>query len=588
MAEKNTLSILETIKKKMHKLDQKSEKTVAPASSNEEFQYISSTAKVETAAVLETKVSEQKIDTTMPKFEDDLDLEDLGKEIAPPIPNTPPVAEASKNKNSEALDDFNLDDFDLDSEAKTPAIAAPTAEVKQNEVGDFSEDDIEDFEDEIDIAEDEIVEEEVEEEHQDLLAEDVDWLGNKIITDEIEEIPAVIIPKVDDLDLTFGEEAHEEEDELDLEHLEEEHVEETHEEEDALDLEVEEEDDLDLEHLDEEEYNEEEHEEEDALDLESGEEDDLELEHLDEEEHEEEDALDLEVEEEKEDDLDLEHLDEEEYNEEEHEEEDALDLENHEEEPAPKEISEDDDLDFVELEKHEEKKPAMEIKEESHEEDDLNFDDLESLPPKKLEPQIHKDLDDDLDLELEIADKKLEALKIQTPPFLAPKDTLANGIDLFDLEMKEKPISQTASKTASNNEIDLEFEKEIMGLKPASLPEKSVEDFISNPASFQPQVAQQNYGSQSQVSVMNSPKGTNNTGNGIYDSTLRQVGDSVRKLIDAKNVVSGISTFSQGPAFVELATHLMEPKLEKWLNEHLPELVEKIVREEIKKIIPKD
>jgi cell pole-organizing protein PopZ len=39
---------------------------------------------------------------------------------------------------------------------------------------------------------------------------------------------------------------------------------------------------------------------------------------------------------------------------------------------------------------------------------------------------------------------------------------------------------------------------------------------------------------------------------------------------------------------VELATHLMEPKLEKWLNEHLPELVEQIVREEIKKIIPKD
>jgi hypothetical protein len=141
MAEKNTLSILETIKKKMHKLDQKSEKTVAPASSNEEFQYISSTAKVETAAVLETKVSEQKIDTTMPKFEDDLDLENLEKEIAPP------VAEASKNKNPEALDDFNLDDFDLDSEEKTRAVVSSIAKMKQNEVGDFSEDDIEDFED---------------------------------------------------------------------------------------------------------------------------------------------------------------------------------------------------------------------------------------------------------------------------------------------------------------------------------------------------------------------------------------------------------------------------------------------------------
>jgi hypothetical protein len=569
MAEKNTLSILETIKKKMHKLDQKSEKTVAPASSNEEFQYISSAAKVEAAAVLEVKVPEQKIDTT---FEDDLGLEDLGTEIAPPIPNTPPVAEASENKQPEALDDFNLDDFDLDSEAKTPAIVAPTAEVKQNEVGDFSEDDIEDFEDEIDIAEDEVVKEEVEEEHQDLVAGDVDWLGNKIVTDEVEEIPAVVTPKVDDLDLTFGEEAHEEvdetkHDELDLEHLEEEQIEETHEEEeDALDLEADEEkdDDLDLEHLDEEEHNEEEYEEEDVLDLEVD------------EEHKENKSVE-------DDDLDLEEENVEEHHEDENE-EDILDLENHEEEPAPKEISEDDDLDFAELEKHEEKKPAMEIKEESHEDDDLNFDDLESLPPKKLEPQIHKDLDDDLDLELEMADKKLEAPKIQTPPFLAPKDTSADGIDLFDLEMKEKPISQTAP----NNEIDLEFEKEIMGLKPASLPEKSVEDFISNPAPFQPQVAQQNYDSQSQISVMNSPKGTNNMGNGIYDSTLRQVGDSVRKLIDAKNVVSGISAFSQGPAFVELATHLMEPKLEKWLNEHLPDLVEQIVREEIKKIIPKD
>jgi hypothetical protein len=554
MAEKNTLSILETIKKKMHKLDQKSEKTVAPASSNEEFQYISSTPKVEAVADLEVKVSEQKIDTTMPKFEDDLGLEDLGTEIAPP------VAEASENKQPEALDDFNLDDFDLDSEAKTPTIDSPKVEVKQDEVDDFNEDEIEDFEDEIDIAEDEIAKKEIEEEPQDAVAGDVDWLGNKIITDEVEEIPVVVTPKVDDLDLTFGEEADEtKHDELDLEHIEEEHVEETHEEEnaeeDVLDLEADEEkdDDLDLKHLDEEEHHEEEHIEEDVLDLEV------------EEEHKEKESLE-------DDDLDLE-----EENVEEH----------HEEEPE-EELAEDDDLDFAEPEKHEEEKPATKVKEESNEDDDLNFDDLESLPPKKLEPQIHKDLDDDLDLELEMLDKKPETPKPKTLPFVAPKDTSADGIDLFDLEMKEKPISQAASKTSSNDEIDLEFEKEIMGLKPAPLPEKSVEDFISNTEPFQPQVAQQNYDSQSQVSVMNSPKGTNNMGNGIYDSTLRQVGDSVRKLVDAKNVVSGISTFSQGPAFVELATHLMEPKLEKWLNEHLPDLVEQIVREEIKKIIPKD
>jgi cell pole-organizing protein PopZ len=479
MAEKNTLSILETIKKKMHKLDQKSEKTVAPTNSNEEFQYISSALKVEAAAVSEIKVSEQKIDITMSKFEDDLNLEDLETEAVPPTSNIPPVAKAIENKQSEALDDFNLDDFDLDSEAKIPATDSPTEKAKQNEVDDFNEDEIEDFEDEIDIAEDEVVEQEIEEESEGEALGDFDWLGNKIINDEIKEIPAVVAPKVDDLDLTFDEETHEAE----------------------------------------------------------------------------------------------------------NAEEDVLDLENHEEEPSPKELVEDDDLDFDDLEKHEEKPPAMEIKKESYEDDDLNFDDLENLSPKKLEPQIHKDLDDDLDLELKLADKKPEALKAKTPPVMASK----NPIDFFDLEMKEKSISQTVLKTSSNDEIDLEFEKEIMGLKPASLPEKLVEDFISNPAPLQPQAAQQNYDSQSQVSVVNASKGANNNmGNGIYDSTLRQVGDSLRKLVDAKNVVSGISTFSQGPAFVELATHLMEPKLEKWLNEHLPDLVEKIVREEIKKIIPKD
>ena len=452
----------------------------------------------------------------MPKFEDDLGLEDSGSETASPILNTPPALAAVNNKQPEALDDFNLDDFDLDSEAKIPATDSPTEKTKQNEVDDFNEDEIEDFEDEIDIAEDEVVEQEIEEESEGEAPGDVDWLGNKIINDEIEEIPAVVAPKVDDLDLTFNEEAHEAENA----------------EEDVLDLK---DGDLELKHLDEEEYNEEEYDDKDVLDSEA-------------------------------------------------QEEDVLDLENHEEEPSLKELVEEDDLDFAELKKHEETPPTMEIKEESYEDDDLNFDDLENLSPKKLEPQIHKDLDDDLDLELKLADKKPEALKIKTPSVMASK----NPIDFFDLEMKEKSISQTVLKTSSNDEIDLEFEKEIMGLKPALLPEKLVEDFISNPAPLQPQAAQQNYDSQNQVSVVNASKGANNMGNGIYDSTLRQVGDSLRKLVDAKNVVSGISTFSQGPAFVELATHLMEPKLEKWLNEHLPDLVEKIVREEIKKIIPKD
>jgi cell pole-organizing protein PopZ len=66
------------------------------------------------------------------------------------------------------------------------------------------------------------------------------------------------------------------------------------------------------------------------------------------------------------------------------------------------------------------------------------------------------------------------------------------------------------------------------------------------------------------------------------------VTDSIKKLVDAKNVVSGVTSFSKSEAFGDIASQLMEPRLEKWLNENLPALVEKIVREEIKKIIPKE
>jgi len=64
--------------------------------------------------------------------------------------------------------------------------------------------------------------------------------------------------------------------------------------------------------------------------------------------------------------------------------------------------------------------------------------------------------------------------------------------------------------------------------------------------------------------------------------------DSIKKLVDAKNVVSGVTSFSKSEAFGDIAAQLMEPRLEKWLNENLPNLVEKIVREEIRKIIPKE
>ena len=143
-------------------------------------------------------------------------------------------------------------------------------------------------------------------------------------------------------------------------------------------------------------------------------------------------------------------------------------------------------------------------------------------------------------------------------------------IPSFKQELVKDPFMATPFE--EKHEVDIEFEKEIMGLKP---------EVVKHNVNTMPPLQQNNVSTMNQTAVVQQDPS-------LRDSTMRQVNDSVRKLIDAKNVISGISSFSQGSAFSELAAQLMEPKLEKWFNQNLPELVEKIVREEIKKIIPKE
>jgi cell pole-organizing protein PopZ len=74
----------------------------------------------------------------------------------------------------------------------------------------------------------------------------------------------------------------------------------------------------------------------------------------------------------------------------------------------------------------------------------------------------------------------------------------------------------------------------------------------------------------------------------IKEEAVYQASNSMRKLMEAKNLVNNVGKFSQDETLTKIAMNLMEPKLEKWLNENLPLLVENIVREEIQKIVPKN
>ncbi|MFZ9470516.1 MAG: DUF2497 domain-containing protein, partial [Rickettsiales bacterium] len=74
----------------------------------------------------------------------------------------------------------------------------------------------------------------------------------------------------------------------------------------------------------------------------------------------------------------------------------------------------------------------------------------------------------------------------------------------------------------------------------------------------------------------------------INEETIYQSTNSIKKLMEAKNIVKKVNdSFANDELLNKIAMNLMEPKLEKWLNDNLPNLVEEIVRKEIEKIIPK-
>lgn len=73
----------------------------------------------------------------------------------------------------------------------------------------------------------------------------------------------------------------------------------------------------------------------------------------------------------------------------------------------------------------------------------------------------------------------------------------------------------------------------------------------------------------------------------LKQESMQKATDSMKKLIDAKNAVVEINAFTKSDNLSEIAMRLLEPRLEKWLNENLPQIVERIVQEEIKKIIPR-
>ncbi len=586
MAEKNTHSILETIKKKMLKLDQKAEKkeevpNVVNSNSEDEFEDISSSDNKKSKAVESKAEVASVVDQ---KFEDDLgiDIEKFEEKKDLSIKKS-----TEKTSGIESFKDFNLDDLDLDNEEKTfapsainpPARKESGAVVMPDPVLDVSE--IEKSEDEVEVEDNG-----VSGKTSQVVAGDVgpvDWLGNPINSSvtESESEEELLEDSEDHEDEEDQEEQEEDDHDEDLEDHEddEENFEEDHDEQEEDDH------DEDLEdHEDEEENFEEDHDEQEEddhdEDLEDHEDDEEGFEEYHEEDHEEqeEDNHDEDLEE---DDLELPNFEEEE------------EIVNQTMESSSKELPsfdahlEDDKMSIKTEEQSFLKQPEPKI-------DDLDLDILEKLEPKselqkETVSEMPKDDFDFADLEQEddiFAQVKNEEIEQQTV-FEATKeevkelDPLGFNSNPEQEILWDKKLEDSNQPQIQKHEIDLEFEKELMGFS-ANTSETSMPLKAQPTMNFMPMEKEKSQKFESDKLVSQPVKSQE------YESTVRQVSDSVKKLVDAKNVVSGISSFSQSPALAELALHLMEPKIEKWFNDNLPDLVEKVVREEIKKMIPKE
>ncbi len=209
------------------------------------------------------------------------------------------------------------------------------------------------------------------------------------------------------------------------------------------------------------------------------------------------------------------------------------------------------------------------------EDEDLDIDELVNkkekikTEQKKQEAVNYFDEDEDLDLDIE------ESLNIKEEIKSAPKKEEA--VNYFDEDEDDDFFDRKKSEDKDFlSDIDLDSEDEIIEEKkpePIKTVVKQIPN-IPNVGNVSPIPTKKDQADQSLIS----------------EKTLQQTTSSIKKLIDANNVVHGMKSFSNpnSSAFSELAVQLMEPKLEKWLNDHLANLVEEIVREEIKKIIPKD
>lgn len=242
-----------------------------------------------------------------------------------------------------------------------------------------------------------------------------------------------------------------------------------------------------------------------------------------------------------EEDLQLPEGEEEVDEEEEDDEEDEGDEESEEENESDEKV-EDNQNPQNPLENHQE---LPEETAENHE-DDLEIDDLQHPNHDHIENVNVKEADP-YESELELLERELEEQAKKQNSHLEPiEESVAQSHDI-ELEL-EKDMMNFNSQNPNLNKFSA----------PAKLENAEIEAPIQQKTD-------------SQI---------------LSEKTIEQSREAINQIFQVKEILPEVNNLSDAK-LKEIAVEILTPKLDKWLNNNLPKLVEDIVRQEIKKIIPK-
>lgn len=219
------------------------------------------------------------------------------------------------------------------------------------------------------------------------------------------------------------------------------------------------------------------------------------------------------------------------------------------------------EVDDLELEIDEKSSETLETEEKPLENADLELVveeksvEIEEKAPEKvsevddLEDLLQEDTKSD-DLELELEDSSFES---------------SEADDIFAEEKEEKP-AEAESLAQENDELgDILSQNDEKNEK---LQQKADDEDL-----FAEENAAEDSSSAEKSEAI------------IGDDLAGKISDSMQGLADAKDMAARVESSGVFEQLPEIAKEIMRPKLEEWFNENLEKLVEKVVREEIQRVV---